>query len=324
MAINKSITELVGGTPLLELTNYETQNNLQASIITKLEYFNPNHSVKDRTALAIIEEAEANGDLKAGDTIVEVTSGNTGIGLAAIAAAKGYPLRIYIQDNVSEERYKIIKAFGAEIIPLFSDPLVAEFIAEAEGDLVAAINALAEYFAKDDQLFFANQMANLANRGIHQATTGPEIWEATNGDVDIIVGAVGTGGTISGAGEFLKSKNPDIKVIAVEPTPESLSTPEKEVDEIIGVHPFTYVPKEWVPVNFNQDLYDEGISVSTEQAYETIREVAKSDGVLLGVSSGASIYAATELAKRPENKGKKIVVIAADSGLTYLSTNAYL
>lgn len=323
--IKKSITELVGRTPLLELTNYEKQNQLEAEIVVKLEYYNPNQSVKDRIALAMIADAEQKGLLKPGYTIVETTSGNTGIGLAAIAAAKGYRFRVYIQDQVSIERFKVIKAFGGEIIKLGEVPVVAKVMEETGGDFVAAIKELEDkVLAKEKNIFFVNQVANPANPEIHKATTGPEIWEDTRGKVDILVSAVGTGGTVSGTGAYLKSKNPAIKIVAIQPGPGSLpSEANKTPEEITGVHPFLGIPPERIPSTMDLSIYDEAVEIETEQAYVTARAVAKSDGILLGTSSGAAIYAAVQLAKRPENKGKRIVVIAPDTGLRYLSTKLF-
>lgn len=323
--IKKSITELVGHTPLLELTNYEKQNGLEAEIVVKLEYFNPNQSVKDRIALAMVEDAEKKGLLKPGYTIVETTSGNTGIGLAAIAAAKGYKFRVYIQDQVSIERFKVIKAFGGETIKLGEEPFVAKVLQETGGDFVAAIKELEDkVLSKEKDIFFVNQVANPANPEIHKATTGPEIWEDTNGKIDILVSAVGTGGTVSGTGAYLKSKNPDIKIVAIQPGPGSLPSEENPApEEITGVHPFEGIPKERIPATMNVNIYDEALEIETQQAYEAAREVAKSDGILIGTSSGAAIYAATLLAKRPENKGKRIVAVLADTGLRYLSTGLF-
>jgi cysteine synthase A len=323
--IKKSITELVGHTPLLELTNYERQNNLEAELIVKLEYFNPNQSVKDRIALAMIEDAEKQGFLKPGYTIVETTSGNTGIGLAAIAAAKGYKFRVYIQDQVSIERFKVIKAFGGEIIKLGDEPVIADVLEKTGGDFVAAIRELEDkILSKEKDIFFVNQIANPANPEIHRATTGPEIWEDTNGRVDVLVAAVGTGGTISGAGAYLKSKNPDIKIVAIQPGPGSLPSEENpEPEEITGVHPFQGIPDERIPATMDVTVYDEAFEVETSQAYEAARAVAKSDGILIGTSSGAAIYVAAQLAKRPENKGKRIVAVLADTGLRYLSTKLF-
>lgn len=323
--INKSIAELVGKTPLLELVNYEKLYELEAEIVVKLEYFNPNQSVKDRIALAMIEDAEKKGLLKPGYTIVETTSGNTGIGLAAIAAAKGYKFRVYIQDFVSIERYKVIKAFGGETIKLSEEPAVAKVLAETGGDFVAAVKSLEEnVLSKEKDIFFVNQLANPANPEVHKRTTGPEIWEDTNGKVDILVAAVGTGGTVSGTGAYLKLKNPDLKVVAIQPGPDSLPTLENPtLPDITGVHPFEGIPEERIPATMDLNIYDEAFEVETFQAYEAARAVAKSDGILIGTSSGAAIFAATELAKRPENKGKRIVAVLADTGLRYLSTGLF-
>ena len=323
--INKSITELVGRTPLLELVNYEKKNNIDARILVKLEFFNPNQSVKDRIAFAMIEDAEKKGLLKPGYTVVETTSGNTGIGLAAIAAAKGYKFRVYIQDNVSQERFQVIKAFGGEIIKLSDEPVIAEVMKETNGDFVAAIAALREkVLSKEKDIFFVDQTANPANPAIHEATTGPEIWDDTDGNVDILVANVGTGGTVSGTGKYLKSKNPEIKVVAIQPGENSLPSDNNPApEEITGVHPFEGVPSERVPSTMDLNIYDEKFEVETIQAYKAAREVAKTDGILIGTSSGAAIYAATEIAKRPENKGKTIVAVLPDTGLRYLSTNLF-
>lgn len=323
--IYKSITGMIGKTPLLELTNFEKEYNLDSEIIIKLEYFNPNQSVKDRIALAMIEDGEKRGLLKPGDTIVETTSGNTGIGLAALAASKGYKFRVYIQDQVSEERFKVIRAFGGTTIKLSEQPEVAQVLEETGGDFVAAIKVLEEQvLSKEKDIFFVNQIANPANPAIHEAVTGPEIWEDTGGNVDILVACVGTGGTVSGAGKFLKLKNPDLKIVAVQPGPNSIPGEDNpEPEEITGVHPFEGIPAERIPPTMDLTVYDERIEVETEDAYHTARAVAKSDGVLLGTSSGAAINAAVLVAKRPENKGKRIVVIAPDTGLRYLSTNLF-
>lgn len=323
--INQSITELVGKTPLLELVNYENKNHLDAKIVVKLEYFNPNQSVKDRIALSMIEDAEKKGFLKPGYTIVETTSGNTGIGIAAIAAAKGYKFRVYVQDNVSKERFQVLKAFGAEVIKLSEEPAVDEVLKATNGDFVAAIKALREkVLDKEENIFFVDQTANPANPEAHAATTGPEIWEDTDGKIDILVANVGTGGTVSGTGKFLKSKNPNIKVVAIQPGKNSIPSEEnKEPEEITGVHPFEGVPVERVPQTMDLAIYDEKFEVETIEAYKAAREVAKTDGILIGTSSGAAIHAATELAKRPENKGKVIVAVLPDTGLRYLSTNLF-
>ena len=323
--VYNSITQLVGKTPLLELVNYEKKNNIDAKILVKLEYFNPNQSVKDRIALAMIEDAEKKGLLKPGYTIVETTSGNTGIGLAAIAAAKGYKFRVYIQDNVSEERFKVIKAFGGETIKLSDEPAVAEAPDATNGDFIAAIAALKEkVLSKEKDIFFVDQTSNPANPAIHEATTGPEIWEDTNGDVDILVANVGTGGTLSGTGKFLKSKKSDLKIVAIQPGENSLPSDYNPApEEITGVHPFEGVPKERVPATMDLNIYDEKFEVETIEAYKAAREVAKTDGILIGTSSGAAIHAAAQIAKRPENKGKTIVAVLPDTGLRYLSTNLF-
>ncbi len=325
MGINRSIAELVGKTPLLELTGLEKKFGLEAKVIVKLEYFNPNQSVKDRIALAMIEEAEKNGDLKPGYTVVETTSGNTGIGLAAIAAAKGYKFRVYIQDQVSEERFQVIHAFGGETIKLSEEPVVAKVLAETNGDFVAAIKALKEQVLdKEENIFFVDQCSNPANPGVHERTTGPEIWNDTDGNVDILVANVGTGGTVSGTGKYLKSKNPDIKVVAIQPGPDSLpSEANPAPEEITGVHPFDGIPAERIPSTMNLNIYDEKFEVETIDAYKAARAAAKSDGILVGTSSGAAIHTAVELAKRPENKGKTIVAVLPDTGLRYLSTNLF-
>lgn len=323
--IHTSIAELVGKTPLLELVNYEKKHGLNARILVKLEYFNPNQSVKDRIALAMVEDAEKKGFLKPGYTIVETTSGNTGIGLAAIAASKGYKFRVYIQDQVSEERFKVIQALGGKTIKLSEEPVVAKALQETNGDFVAAIKALKEQVLnKEKDIFFVDQCSNPANPAVHEATTGPEIWEDTDGKVDILVANVGTGGTVSGTGKYLKSKNPGVKVVAIQPGKNSLpSESNPKPEEITGVHPFEGIPKERVPSTMNLGIYDEKLEVETIEAYRAAREAAKTDGILVGTSSGAAIHAATVLAQRPENKGKTIVAILPDTGLRYLSTNLF-
>ncbi len=323
--VYESIAELVGRTPLLELKNYEEKHNLKAKILVKLEYFNPNQSVKDRIALAMIEDAENKGLLKPGYTIVETTSGNTGIGLAAIAAAKGYKFRVYIQDQVSQERFQVIKAFGGETIKLSEVPAIAKVLKETGGDFIAAIKALKEeVLSKEENIFFVDQTSNPANPAVHEATTGPEIWKDTDGNVDILVANVGTGGTVSGTGKYLKSKNPDIKVVAIQPGENSLpSEKNPEPEEITGVHPFESVPSERVPLTMDLNIYDEKFEVETIQAYQAAREAARTDGILIGTSSGAAIYTATKLAERPENAGKTIVAILPDTGLRYLSTHLF-
>ncbi|MGG3887998.1 PLP-dependent cysteine synthase family protein [Metabacillus fastidiosus] len=322
--INTSITQLIGKTPLLRVGNYEQQHNLQAQIVAKLEYFNPASSIKDRIAFSMIEQAERQGILTSNDTIVETTSGNTGIGLAAIAAAKRYPLKIYIQDGVSVERTKAIQAYGAEVIPFLDVLEIASVAEQIDGDFVEAINIFKQVIAKEDNAVFLNQLDNTANSNIHYETTGPEIWEDTAGNVDILVATVGTGGTVSGVGTYLKEKNPHINIIAVEPGINSIATIENpDIPEITGIHRFSDVEEKRVPDNVNKRIIDEVISVETAEASQTARAIAKSDGILVGISSGAALWAATEVAKRSENKGKRIVVIFPDTGLRYLSTDLF-
>ena len=325
--IKKSIRELIGHTPLLELTNYEAVNRLEAEIDIKVEYFNVNQSVKDRIALNMIEDAESRGELKPGDTIVDLTSGNTGVATAALAAAKGYKYIVYIQDQVSRERYQVIHAFGGKTIKLTEDPGMLKVLQESNGDFIAASNYLRdEIAAKRDDYYYLNQTCNPANPDAHYKHTGPEIWSDTAGEIDVFVAAAGTGGTISGAGKYLREKNPNIYIVGVEPGPESLPSeeiPEPEF-EITGVHPFNEsVPQERIPLALDRTIYDEIIAIEATDAYKTAREVAKSDGILLGESSGAAILAATQIAKRPEFKGKRIVAVTADSGLRYLSSEIY-
>jgi len=324
--INQSIAELVGRTPLLKLNGYEKKFGVKSNIIGKLEYFNPNQSVKDRIALAMIEDAEAKGILKPGDTVVETTSGNTGIGLAAIAASKGYSFRVYIQDQVSEERFKVIQAFGGKTIKLTEEPAIAKTLAETNGDFVAAIKSLKEeVLSKEKNTVFVDQCSNPANPAVHKRTTGPEIWEDTDGKVDILVACAGTGGTISGTGAYLKEKNPNIKVVGVQPGPKSLPSPEVPTpeNEITGVHPFEGVPESLIPPTLDRHIYDEYIAVEALDAYQAARDVARTDGILVGESSGAALFAARQLAEREENQGKNIVVIFPDTGLRYLSTGLF-
>ena len=320
-----SIAQLVGRTPLLEIKNYERLHGLKARVLLKLEYFNPNQSVKDRIALSMVEDAERRGLLKPGYTIVETTSGNTGIGLAAIAAAKGYKFRVYIQDNVSQERYQVIHAFGGETIKLSEEPVIARVLSQNAGDFVAAIKALRqEVLSKEEGIFFVDQTANPANPAIHEATTGPEIWQDTDGKVDIFVANVGTGGTVSGAGRYLKRQNRSIKVVAIQPGPGSMASEGNPApEEITGVHPFEGVPREIVPATMDLSVYDECARVETTDAYRAAREVARTDGILVGTSSGAAIFEAARQAMKAENEGKTIVAVAPDTGLRYLSTNLF-
>ena len=302
--INKQITDLIGKTPLLELTNYEKKNDLQAKIIAKLEYFNPAGSVKDRIAKAMIDEAEQQGKLKQGTVIIEPTSGNTGIGLASVAAARGYRLIITMPETMSVERRNLLKAYGAELV-----------LTDGAKGMKGAIAKAQKLSEEIKNSFIPSQFTNPANPAYHRETTGPEIWEDTDGKVDIFVAGVGTGGTISGVGEFLKSKNPDIKIIAVEPADSPVLSEGKP-----GPHKIQGIGAGFVPDTLNTNIYDEIIKVKNEDAFRTGRAIAHSDGVLVGISSGAAVWAATELAKREENKGKNIVAILPDTGERYLST----
>lgn len=304
MAYYKSILELVGKTPLLEITNYEKANGLQAKVLVKLEYFNPAGSVKDRIAKAMIEDAEKSGKLKKGATIIEPTSGNTGIGLAAVAAAKGYKLIITMPETMSVERRNLIKAYGAEIV-----------LTEGAKGMKGAIAKAQELAESTPDSLIPGQFVNPANPAIHRATTGPEIWEDTEGNVDFLVAGVGTGGTITGAGEYLKSKNENLKVVAVEPAGSPVLS-----KGVSGAHKIQGIGAGFVPDVLNTKIYDEIIPVENDDAFATGKAFGKIEGVLVGISSGAALWAATQLAKRPENKGKTIVVILPDTGDRYLST----
>ena len=302
--IYTSADQLVGKTPLLELTHIEKELGLQAKIYAKLEYFNPAGSIKDRIAKAMIEDAEEKGILKAGSVIIEPTSGNTGIGLASIAAAKGYRIIIVMPDTMSVERRQLMKAYGAELV-----------LSEGAKGMKGAIAKAEELAASTPGSFIPGQFVNPANPKIHRETTGPEIYEDTDGEVDYLVAGVGTGGTITGTGEYLKSKKPSVKVVAVEPkTSAVLST------GVAGPHKIQGIGAGFVPDVLNTKVYDEIIPVSNEDAFATGKLIGKKEGVLVGISAGAATYAAIELAKRPENAGKKIVVILPDTGDRYLST----
>ena len=304
MAIYKSTLDLVGNTPLVEVNNFSKKNNLEAKLLVKLEYFNPAGSVKDRIAKAIIEDAEKKGILKEGSVIIEPTSGNTGIGLAAVAAAKGYRLIITMPETMSVERRNLMKAYGAELV-----------LTDGAKGMKGAI-AKADELAKEiPNSFIAGQFVNPVNPATHKATTGPEIWNDTEGKVDIFVAGVGTGGTISGVGEYLKSKNPDVKIVAVEPA----SSPVLSKGEA-GPHKIQGIGAGFVPDTLNTEVYDEIITVENDDAFVTGRAFAKAECVLVGISSGAALWAAKELAKRPENKGKTIVALLPDTGDRYLST----
>ena len=302
--IYKSITELVGNTPLVELTNYEKDKNLNAKIIAKVEYFNPAGSVKDRIAKAIILDAEEKGLLKPGSTIIEPTSGNTGIGLAAIAASRGYKLIITLPETMSIERRNLIKAYGAELV-----------LTDGTKGMKGAIAKAEEIHAEIKDSIIAGQFVNPANPKAHYETTGPEIYKDTDGKVDIFVAGVGTGGTISGVGKYLKEKNPNIKVVAVEPASSPVLSEGRA-----GGHKIQGIGAGFVPETLDTKIYDEIIKVENEDAFKTGKEIARKDGILVGISSGAALWAATELAKREENKGKNIVVLLPDTGDRYLST----
>jgi len=302
--IYKNITELVGKTPLLELSNYEANNKLAAKIIAKVEYFNPAGSVKDRIAKAIIEDYEAKGLLKKGSTIIEPTSGNTGIGLAAIAAAKGYRLIITLPETMSIERRNLIKAYGAELV-----------LTEGALGMKGAIAKANELHEEIKDSIIAGQFVNPANPKAHYETTGPEIYNDLDGKVDIFVAGIGTGGTVSGAGKYLKEKNPNIKIVGVEPKGSPVLTEGHP-----GPHKIQGIGAGFVPDTLDTKIYDEIIDVENEDAFKTGKEIARGDGLLVGISAGAAVYAATILAKRPENKGKNIVVILPDTGDRYLST----
>lgn len=302
--IYKSLTELVGKTPLLELSNYENKNSLNATILAKLEYFNPAGSVKDRIAKAMIEDAEAKGILKSDSVLIEPTSGNTGIGLASIAAARGYRLILTMPETMSVERRNLLKAYGAELV-----------LTEGAKGMKGAIAKANELAAEIPNSFIPGQFDNPANPAVHKATTGPEIWADTDGKVDILVAGIGTGGTITGTGEYLKSQNPNFKVVAVEPFDSPVLSEGKS-----GPHKIQGIGAGFVPTVLNTKVYDEIIKVKNEDAFTIGRELSKLEGLLVGISSGAAVWAATELAKRPENKGKTIAVILPDTGERYLST----
>ena len=300
--IYTSADQLIGHTPLLELTHIE--EGLGAKILGKLEYFNPAGSVKDRIAKAMIDEAEKSGNLKKGAVIIEPTSGNTGIGLASVAAARGYRIIIVMPETMSVERRQIMKAYGAELV-----------LTEGAKGMKGAIEKADELAKEIPNSFIPGQFVNPANPAAHKATTGPEIWEDTDGKVDIFVAGVGTGGTVTGVGEYLKSKNPNVKVVAVEPASSPVLS-----KGTAGAHKIQGIGAGFIPETLNTKVYDEVIAVENEAAFEAGREIGKKEGVLVGISSGAALWAAKELAKRPENKGKTIVALLPDTGDRYLST----
>lgn len=302
--IYKTADQLIGKTPLLELTHIEKEEELKATVLAKLEYFNPAGSVKDRIAKAILDDAEARGELKPGATIIEPTSGNTGIGLSSVAAARGYKIIIVMPETMSVERRQLIKAYGAELV-----------LTEGSKGMKGAIAKANELAQEIENSFIPGQFVNPANPKAHFETTGPEIYEDTDGKVDIFVAGVGTGGTVTGVGEYLKSRNPDVKVVAVEPASSAvLST------GVAGSHKIQGIGAGFVPDVLNTAIYDEIITVTNEDAFAAGKLVGKKEGVLVGISSGAAVYAAIELAKRPENEGKTIVALLPDTGDRYLST----
>lgn len=306
--IKRGLTELIGNTPLLELVNYAKINGLLATLIGKLEYYNPAGSVKDRIAKAMIEDAEKTGKLRPDSVIIEPTSGNTGIGLAAVAASRGYRVILTMPETMSVERRNLLKAYGAELV-----------LTEGAKGMKGAIAKADELAQQIPGAFVPGQFVNPANPAIHKATTGPEIWEDTDGKVDILVSGVGTGGTITGAGEYLKGKNPNIKIVAVEPFDSPVLSEGR-----FGPHKIQGIGAGFVPDVLNTGIYDEVITVKNEDAFATGKEIARAEGLLVGISSGAATWAAAQVAKRPENAGKTIVVVLPDTGERYLSTPLFI
>lgn len=305
--IYQNVSEMIGGTPLLELSGIEKETGLKAKVLAKLEYLNPAGSAKDRVGLAMIEEAEKSGQLKKGSVIIEPTSGNTGIGLASVAAARGYRIIIVMPDTMSVERRQIMKAYGAELV-----------LSDGAKGMKGAIEKAEELAAEIPGSFIPGQFVNPANAKAHFTTTGPEIYEDTDGNIDIFVAGVGTGGTITGVGEYLKSKNPGIRIVAVEPASSAvLST------GIAGAHKIQGIGAGFVPEVLNTRIYDEVVAVRNEDAFSMGRMIGRKEGILVGISSGAAAWAAVELAKRPENEGKTIVVLLPDTGDRYLSTEMF-
>lgn len=307
MAIAKSLTELIGNTPLLELGKFSQQKGIETPIVAKIEYFNPGGSVKDRIALAMIEAAEKDGQLKPGATIIEPTSGNTGVGLALVSAVKGYHLILTMPETMSVERRNLVKAYGAEVV-----------LTPGTEGMKGAIRKAEELRDNTPGAIILQQFENKANPSKHYATTGPEIWEQTEGKVDIFVAGVGTGGTVSGIGKALKEKNPDIKVIAVEPKTSPVLNGGQS-----GPHKIQGIGAGFIPATYNAEIVDEVYDVDNDDAIRTGRELAQQEGLLVGISSGAAAYAASQIALRPENKGKRIVVLLPDTGERYLSTVLY-
>lgn len=307
MAIAKSLTELIGKTPLLELGKFSQQKGIETPIVAKIEYFNPGGSVKDRIALAMIEDAEKSGALKPGATIIEPTSGNTGVGLALVSAVKGYNLILTMPETMSVERRNLVKAYGAEVV-----------LTPGTEGMKGAIRKAEELRDNTPGAIILQQFENKANPAKHYATTGPEIWEQTEGKVDIFVAGVGTGGTVSGIGKALKEKNPDVRIIAVEPKTSPVLNGGQS-----GPHKIQGIGAGFIPATYNGDVVDEVYDVDNDDAIRTGRELAQQEGLLVGISSGAAAYAASQIALRPENKGKRIVVLLPDTGERYLSTVLY-
>ena len=304
MKVYDKITDLIGGTPLVKLGKYADQKDLGATVLVKLEYFNPAGSVKDRIAKAMIDDAEERGALKPGSVIIEPTSGNTGIGLASVAAARGYRIILTMPETMSVERRNLLKAYGAELV-----------LTEGAKGMKGAIAKAEELAAEIEGSFIPGQFVNPANPAIHRATTGPEIWQDTDGKVDIFVAGVGTGGTLTGVGEYLKSQNPNVKIVAVEPATSPVLSEGKS-----GPHKIQGIGAGFVPDTLNTGIYDEIIPVENEDAFAAGKLIARTEGFLVGISSGAAVHAASVLAKRPENKGKIIVALLPDTGDRYLST----
>lgn len=304
MKTYQSISELIGHTPLLELNQFSRKNNINSKLLAKLEYFNPAGSVKDRIAKAMLDDAEQKGDIKAGAVIIEPTSGNTGIGLASVAVSRGYKVILTMPESMSVERRNLLKAYGAEVV-----------LTPAREGMKGAIAKAYELAENTPNSFIPSQFTNTANPSAHRTTTGPEIWEDTDGTVDIFIAGIGTGGTISGVGEYLKSKNPAVQIIAVEPSDSPVLSNGRA-----GAHKIQGIGAGFVPDTLNTEVYDEIITVSNDDAFKAGRELAKTDGVLVGISSGAALWAATEISKREENKGKTVVILLPDTGERYLST----
>lgn len=303
----KNITELIGNTPLLELSNYSKKNEVKGNLLGKLEYFNPAGSVKDRIAYAMIKDAEEKGLLKSGATIIEPTSGNTGIGIASVAAAKGYKAIIVMPETMSIERRKLLKGYGAELV-----------LTDGSKGMKGAIAKAEEIQKETPNSIVTGQFINKANPEVHYKTTGPELWDATEGNVDVLVSGIGTGGTLTGAGKYLKEKNPDLKIVAVEPIGSPVLSQNKT-----GSHKIQGIGAGFVPEVLDTELYDEIITVEDKDAFDASREVARAEGILVGISSGAALWAATQVAKREEYQGKNIVVILPDTGERYLSTDLF-